>query len=106
MQNPHPPRTQTHNQASPTPLLPTFIPTSLDPKHHTAVSFQTNEVSSRDPNLSTSAPYLQVLRLPKLHGQPHAPVGQPPDTGKLALNEDMEEDSDDSDYLGNSEEEG
>lgn len=59
-----------------------------------------------DQNSSTSATYVQEIELPKQQGQPHAPIGKPPDSGRLALNEDMEEDRDDSDYLGNSEEEG
>lgn len=58
-----------------------------------------------DQNSSTSATYVQEIELPKQQGQPHAPIGKPPDSGRLALNEDMEEDRDDSDYLGNSEEE-
>lgn len=66
---------------------------SLDPKQHTAVSFETIEVSYMDQNSSTSATYVQEIELPKQQGQPHAPIGKPHDSRRL-------------DYLGNSEEEG
>lgn len=34
----------------------------------------------------------------KYHNQLFDPLEEPPDTGRVALNEDMDEDSDDSDY--------
>lgn len=42
----------------------------------------------------------------KYHNQLFDPLEEPPDTGRVALNEDIDEDSDDSDYRGTNDEEG
>ncbi|KAK9181436.1 hypothetical protein WN944_024573 [Citrus x changshan-huyou] len=48
----------------------------------------------------------KTTTLPKHQYQSHNPIRKPSDVGMLTINEDMEEDIDDSDYLGTSDEEG
>ncbi|KAH9768877.1 hypothetical protein KPL71_011775 [Citrus sinensis] len=76
MQNLDLSRTPPQIHASQNPLIPALVPTSLNPQHHSAISFV------------------------------HYPIGKPPDLGSVKMNDNMAEDSDDSDYLGTSEEEG
>ncbi|KAL9453557.1 hypothetical protein AB3S75_009211 [Citrus x aurantiifolia] len=92
------------SHASPNPLpLPVYVPTSLNPLHHSAISFYTD-------NATTPLPIADVH--PKTsngHNSTggHIPLleldGDPPNPKGLATNMDMEDDANDSDYMATSE---
>lgn len=105
MQNLDLSRTPPQIHASQNPLIPALVPTSLNPQHHSAISFVVSGAASIDypPTFITPTP---ATMLYNYQDQQHDPIGKPPDLGSVKMNDNMAEDSDDSDYLGTSEEEG
>ena len=94
MQNRHILRTQTKDHELQPSLTPYSVPTSLDPQNHSAISFNTSNPPPLDPNYTMLAGTKQNSSVSKYHNQLFDPLGEPPDTGRVALNEDMDEDSD------------
>ncbi|KAK9187333.1 hypothetical protein WN944_018725 [Citrus x changshan-huyou] len=105
MQNLDLSRTPPQIHASQNPLIPALVPTSLNPQHHSAISFVVSGAASIDypPTFIIPTPATMLYNYPD---QQHYPIGKPPDLGSVKMNDNMAEDSDDSDYLGTSEEEG
>ncbi|KAK9232422.1 hypothetical protein WN943_022668 [Citrus x changshan-huyou] len=92
------------SHASPNPLpLPMYVPTSLNPFHHSAISFYTDNATAPLPIVDvypkTSNGHNSAgghIPLSELNGDPLNPKG-------LAANMDMENDANDSDYVATSE---
>ncbi|KAK9233035.1 hypothetical protein WN943_023284 [Citrus x changshan-huyou] len=92
------------SHASPTHFpLPVYVPTSLNPLHHSAISFSTDNVIAHFPladvHPKTSNGQHSAgghIILSDLDGDPHNLQG-------LAANMDMEDDANDSDYVATSE---
>ncbi|KAL9419379.1 hypothetical protein AB3S75_037193 [Citrus x aurantiifolia] len=92
------------SHASPNPLpLPVYVLTSLNPLHHSAISFSAD---------NATAPLLMAEVQPKTfngHNSAggHIPLseldGDPPNSNGLAANMDMEDEANDSDYVATSE---
>ena len=92
------------SHTSPNPLpLPVYVPTNLDPLHHSAISLSAG---------NATAPLLIAEIQPKTfngHNSAggHIPLteldGDPPNSNGLAANMDMEDDANDSDYVATSE---
>ena len=92
------------SHASPTPFpLPVYVPTSLNPLYHSAISFSTDNVNAHFP--------LADVHSKTSNGQHSAGGhiilsnldGDPLNLQGLAANMDMEDDANDSDYVATSE---
>ncbi|KAK9204988.1 hypothetical protein WN943_015254 [Citrus x changshan-huyou] len=92
------------NHASPNPLpLPVYVPTSLNPLHHSAISFSTDYATAHLPCVDVHPKTSNGQNSAGGHITLSELDGDPPNLTGLAANMDMEGDANDSDYVATSE---
>ncbi|KAK9217451.1 hypothetical protein WN943_006078 [Citrus x changshan-huyou] len=92
------------NYASPNPLpLPVHVPTSLNPLHHSAISFSTDYAAAHPPCTDVHPKTSNGQNSVGGHITLSELDGDPPNLTGLAANMDMEDDANDSDYVATSE---
>ncbi|KAH9791596.1 putative ribonuclease H protein [Citrus sinensis] len=92
------------NHASPKPLLMhVYVPTSLNPLHHLAISFSTDYATAHLPCADVHPKTSNGQNSAGGHLTLSELDGDPPNLTGLAANMDMEDDANDSDYVATSE---
>lgn len=87
----------------PTPLTPIFVQTNLNPLFHTVVSFHNdstiNPVSTPINPVSTPSNPIEHLSSNTVVAETPQPLGEPSDVGTQEENENLDDNSDDSDFM-------